>query len=143
MNNLIKVTQYILTLPKLVPLFARLYFDRRVPYTLKISALAAFVYIISPLDLIPDVFLGFGLIDDIIFALLVIQLFIEQVPNDILEGHLEALNIEPGSFVYTAKEGLLALSTSFSTIFGFISKNRNSLIKKYSSSKRKGDKDNE
>ena len=44
---------------------ARLIFDRRVPFWVKLVPVFSLVYIFSPIDLIPDVLLGPGQLDDL------------------------------------------------------------------------------
>jgi uncharacterized membrane protein YkvA (DUF1232 family) len=75
-------------------LFISMWFDRRMPWWLKVSAISGMVYIFSPLDVIPDIS-GVGLLDDIIVALLIMQAFVEYAPQDVLEYHCERLKIRP------------------------------------------------
>jgi uncharacterized membrane protein YkvA (DUF1232 family) len=74
----------------------RLLFDSRVPIFPKLIILAAAVYVISPVDLIPDVILGLGQLDDIGVVLLAIALFIELCPRAIVEEHRRAIAAESG-----------------------------------------------
>lgn len=133
MKKIFKVWSHILNLPKLLPLFWRLYKDRRISMWLKIAALAGFVYIISPLDLIPDLLTGIGWLDDTIFALLIVQMFIESAPTNIVEEHATALNLSKDKLVLTAREGLSDLSESYHTIYNLINNNKSRLIKRFAS----------
>jgi len=67
-----------------IVLTGRLMVDRRVGGMLKLIPLAMIAYIISPLDLIPDVFLPFGIVDDISALLVGLQLFIHSAPPDVV-----------------------------------------------------------
>jgi len=54
-----------LLVPNLVKLVVRLLGDRRVPVRKKVLLGAALLYVISPIDLIPDFIVGFGRVDDV------------------------------------------------------------------------------
>lgn len=62
----------------------RLLRDGRVPIYAKLAFLLPLVYVISPLDFIPDVFLGIGQLDDLGIILLGMQLLQQLTPGDIL-----------------------------------------------------------
>ena len=74
----------------------RLFFDPRVPVFPKLILPAALAYIVSPVDLIPDVILGLGQVDDVAIAFLAIRLFIELCPPAIVEEHRAAIAAESG-----------------------------------------------
>ena len=59
--------------------------DERVPLTAKIVPALVAAYVLSPLDLIPDVFLGLGQLDDLAIFMLGLQLFINVCPPEIVE----------------------------------------------------------
>ncbi len=69
----------------------RLFFDPRVPWITKIIPPAALIYILSPIDIIPDLSLGLGQLDDLAVLLLGIKLFIELAPAEVVREHLIAL----------------------------------------------------
>ena len=69
----------------------RLFWDSRVPLWAKLIPPAALAYVIFPLDIIPDVALGLGQLDDLAVLLLGIKLFIEVSPPDVVREHLRAL----------------------------------------------------
>jgi len=69
----------------------RLFWDSRVPLWTKLIPPAALAYVISPVDLIPDVALGLGQLDDLAVLLLGLKLFIEVAPPDVVREHLRAL----------------------------------------------------
>ena len=74
----------------------RLLRDSRVPLFPKLIILAAAIYVISPVDLIPDVILGLGQLDDLGVAMLAIALFIELCPRAIVDEHRRAIAAEAG-----------------------------------------------
>ena len=56
---------FLMFLPNMVKLLGRLLKDARVPTAEKALFIAAIVYVVSPIDLIPDVFPFIGQVDDI------------------------------------------------------------------------------
>jgi uncharacterized membrane protein YkvA (DUF1232 family) len=75
-----------------VKLILRLIRDRRVSPWLKIIPVAGLVYLISPLDLIPDIaFPVIGELDDAAVLWLTNYLFIELCPPEIVNEHVKAL----------------------------------------------------
>lgn len=82
----------------------RLIVDSRVPVFPKLILLAGAIYVISPVDLIPDVILGLGQLDDIGIIFLCIALFIELCPRAIVEEHRRAIAAEAGEPVKGADE---------------------------------------
>lgn len=73
-------------------LIARLAGDQRVPAWLKVTipTLVA-VYLLSPVDILPDVIPGLGQLDDLAVILLGIKLFIDMSPADVVRQHLDDL----------------------------------------------------
>jgi len=69
----------------------RLFRDHRVPWGLKLIPPATLLYLLSPVDILPDLALGLGQLDDIAVILLGIKLFIELAPVDVVREHLRAL----------------------------------------------------
>jgi len=69
----------------------RLFWDRRVPLWTKLIPPAALGYVLFPIDIVPDVALGLGQLDDIAVLLLGVKLFIELAPSDVVREHLLAL----------------------------------------------------
>ncbi len=69
----------------------RLFWDQRVPLWTKLIPPAALAYVISPIDVIPDVALGLGQLDDVAVLLLGVKLFIELAPPEVVREHLLAL----------------------------------------------------
>jgi uncharacterized membrane protein YkvA (DUF1232 family) len=82
----------------------RLLRDSRVPIFPKLILLAGAIYVISPIDLIPDVILGLGQLDDIGIAFLTIALFIELCPRALVDEHRTAIAAEAGKPIQPADE---------------------------------------
>ena len=85
----------LLNMHKTGKLFCRLAIDRRVPWLLKLYAVSGLIYFFSPLDVVPHDFTGFGLVDDIIVALVIMQAMIEMSPPAVVDEHCERLGIDP------------------------------------------------
>jgi uncharacterized membrane protein YkvA (DUF1232 family) len=65
----------------------RLMQDPRVPILPKLIIPAAILYVLSPIDLIPDFILGLGQVDDLAIFFFSIKFFIAMCPPDIVEEH--------------------------------------------------------
>jgi uncharacterized membrane protein YkvA (DUF1232 family) len=70
----------------------RLLRDRRVPWLAKLVPLIVLIYILSPIDLIPDFVLGLGQLDDLTVLILGIQVFILVSPYAIVQQHRDELD---------------------------------------------------
>jgi hypothetical protein len=62
-----------------------------VPFWTKLIPPAVLIYILSPVDFLPDVALGLGQLDDLAILLIGTKLFIELAPADVVREHLAAL----------------------------------------------------
>lgn len=69
----------------------RLMLDGRVSFLPKLILPIILFYILSPLDVIPDVLVGLGQLDDIALIFLGIKLFIHLCPPDIVAEHRRSL----------------------------------------------------
>jgi uncharacterized membrane protein YkvA (DUF1232 family) len=58
-----------------------------VSFWLKLIPLAVLVYLLSPLDLLPDPFLGLGHLDDLGVAILLLRTFVSLAPREIVSEH--------------------------------------------------------
>ena len=75
-----------------VKLILRLIGDRRVSPWLKIIPVAGVAYLLSPLDIIPDIALpGIGELDDAAILWLTNYLFVELCPPQVVNEHVKAL----------------------------------------------------
>jgi uncharacterized membrane protein YkvA (DUF1232 family) len=61
--------------------------DPRVPWAVKLLALAVAGYALSPIDLIPDFIPVIGYLDDLIIVPLGIWLVIKLIPEDVMHEH--------------------------------------------------------
>lgn len=77
----------VLVLPNVAKLLARLARDPRVPMRRKVLAGAVFVYIVSPIDLIPDLIVGIGLLDDVVLAALVLNHLLQGAGAEVVDEH--------------------------------------------------------
>jgi uncharacterized membrane protein YkvA (DUF1232 family) len=76
-----------LLIPNLVKLLLRLMRDPRVPIRRKVLVGAVLVYVISPIDLIPDFVVGFGKLDDIVVLSVAINHLMAGAESVIVEEH--------------------------------------------------------
>jgi len=65
----------------------RLLRDPRVPSWAKMIIPAAILYVLSPIDFMPDLLVGLGQLDDLAIIVLAILLFLQLVPASILREH--------------------------------------------------------
>jgi uncharacterized membrane protein YkvA (DUF1232 family) len=83
----------------------RLFWDQRVPMWTKLIPPAALAYLLFPIDLIPDVALGLGQLDDVAVLLIGVKLFIELAPPDVVREHLLALGARIEEWRVVDEEG--------------------------------------
>lgn len=83
----------------------RLFWDRRVPFWTKLIPPAALAYLFFPVDIIPDMALGLGQLDDVAVLLLGAKLFIELSPPDVVREHLLALGAKIKEWRVVEEEG--------------------------------------
>ena len=69
-------------------LIFRLMLDRRVPVWSKLIIPGGLVYVLSPIDFLPDIIPILGWLDDIIAIVITLTLFLLSIPSDILREHL-------------------------------------------------------
>jgi uncharacterized membrane protein YkvA (DUF1232 family) len=70
--------------------------DPEVPFYLKLLPFIGFVYLLSPIDFIPDVFVGLGQLDDLTVLLVGSKIFIELAPPHIVAKHRQAIRAGDG-----------------------------------------------
>lgn len=68
-------------------LSGRLLLDRRVGSGTKLIPLLMALYILSPIDLLPDVLLPFGVVDDLGALVFGLQMFIHNAPPEVVEEY--------------------------------------------------------
>jgi uncharacterized membrane protein YkvA (DUF1232 family) len=83
----------------------RLLRDSRLPGWVKLIPVAGLIYLISPIDLIPDLMLpGVGEIDDLAVLLIALKMFIELSPPGLVREHLQSLSRKKGR-AQTTRQG--------------------------------------
>ncbi|HEV7698637.1 MAG TPA: DUF1232 domain-containing protein [Pyrinomonadaceae bacterium] len=83
----VRLKSFVMFLPNMVILLGRLLKDARVPTAEKALFLAAIVYVISPLDFIPDIFPFIGEVDDLYVVALVILRLINRTDESVVRKH--------------------------------------------------------
>lgn len=86
----------VVSLVRTLRLVWRLVLDPRVPIFPKLILLGAAIYVISPVDLIPDLILGLGQLDDLGVALLAVGVFLQLCPPAVVDEHRRAIAGESG-----------------------------------------------
>lgn len=81
------MTSFLMFLPNMVRLLAGLLKDVRVPTAEKALFLAAIVYVISPIDFIPDVFPFIGQVDDLYLVALVLLRLLNKTDESVVREH--------------------------------------------------------
>jgi len=79
----------LLLIPNFVKLLYRLFKDGRVPKTEKALLIGAIVYVISPLDLIPDFIPFIGEVDDLYLIALTLLRLLNRAPAEAVNEHWE------------------------------------------------------
>ena len=82
-----RLSSFLMFLPNMVRLLAGLLKDVRVPTAEKALFLAAIVYVISPLDFIPDVFPFIGQVDDLYLVALVLLRLLNKTDESVVRSH--------------------------------------------------------
>jgi len=75
----------------------RLLHDERISPWIKAIPVAILLYILSPIDLVPDLLLGLGQLDDIVAILLGLKLFLDMCSPKVVEQHWHALTSKASS----------------------------------------------
>lgn len=79
-----------------VRLVFRLIRDPEVPFYLKIVPFATMVYLLIPVDLLPDVAPVLGQIDDVAFLLAGSKIFLELAPAHVVARHMREIREQDG-----------------------------------------------
>jgi uncharacterized membrane protein YkvA (DUF1232 family) len=77
--------------------------DPEVPFYLKLLPFIGFVYLLSPIDFVPDLFLGLGQLDDLTVLLVGSKIFMELAPPHIVARHRQAIRTSDG---FTDSDGI-------------------------------------
>lgn len=70
--------QYIMVLPDLIHLLTKLFLDKNVPLKTKLYIIGGVGYLFSPVDILPDIVPGIGLIDDLLVTVVVLHKIINS-----------------------------------------------------------------
>jgi uncharacterized membrane protein YkvA (DUF1232 family) len=81
------VTDAVLMMPNIIKLIGRLLKDPRVPRRAKITLGLAAAYVMSPIDLLPEVIPVLGWADDVIIVMFAIDSLIERAGRSVVEEH--------------------------------------------------------
>jgi uncharacterized membrane protein YkvA (DUF1232 family) len=101
------VTDAVFMLPNIVKLVGRLIKDPRVPRRAKITLGLAAAYVVSPIDLIPEVIPVVGWADDVVLMMFAIDALIDRAGTDIVEEHWDG----PGDLLALVRD-VVSLSRS-------------------------------
>lgn len=82
-----RMGSFLMFLPNMVKLLGRLLKDARVPGAEKALFVAAIVYVISPIDFIPDVFPFIGQVDDIYVVALTLLRLLNRTDASVVREH--------------------------------------------------------
>lgn len=82
-----RMSNFLMFLPNLAKLLARLLRDARVPTAEKALFLGAIVYFIMPVDIIPDIFPFIGQVDDIYLIALTLLRLVNRTDDRIVRQH--------------------------------------------------------
>ena len=70
--------------------------DPEVPFYLKLVPFTAVIYLLWPIDLLPDVLLGLGQLDDLTALLVSSKVFIEMAPPHVVARHMDEIRMNDG-----------------------------------------------
>jgi uncharacterized membrane protein YkvA (DUF1232 family) len=84
----VRLARLILKLPTYARVVWGIVRDPRTPVGLKALLVAALVYVVSPVDLVPDAIPILGQADDLTVLLLVLDLFIQNAPAEVRAEHM-------------------------------------------------------
>lgn len=82
-----RMRNFLMFLPNMVMLLGRLLKDARVPTAEKALFLGAIIYVISPIDLIPDIFPFIGQVDDIYVVALTLLRLVNRTDETVVREH--------------------------------------------------------
>lgn len=99
------LTDAVLMMPNIIKLVGRLLRDPRVPRRAKITLGLAAAYVVSPIDLIPEVIPVVGWADDVVIILFAIDSLIERAGREVVEEHWDG----PGDLLALVRD-VVALS---------------------------------
>ena len=81
---MIKGILLLLKSPRLLLLIPSLIFNKQVPLKLKVFFILAVIYLLSPIDVLPDILPILGRIDDLLILLISVTTLLGMVPENVL-----------------------------------------------------------
>jgi len=84
--------RFLLNLPNFVRLYWRLLCDPRVSVWPKALLVLSGLYVLSPLDFIPDVMPFIGEVDDLLIVILACRLFMYLCPREVVREHVRRID---------------------------------------------------
>lgn len=69
----------------------RLFWDRNVNTSTKLIPLLAVIYVLSPIDLLPDIIPALGVTDDVGVFIVALDFFIRSAPENVVRRHRDIL----------------------------------------------------
>lgn len=88
-NKYKNVQRYVVLIPDILALLLRLYKDNRVHKEIKINISIALVYLLCPIDILPDVVPFLGTIDDVAVTFFILQRVLCDIPEDVILDNWE------------------------------------------------------
>ncbi len=79
-------------LPNFVRLYGRLFRDARVSMWPKALLILSLLYVLSPIDIIPDVIPFYGEVDDLVVLIVVCRLFMYMCPREVVREHVRRID---------------------------------------------------
>lgn len=73
--------------------------DKDVSIFKKIMVVSMLIYVFSPLDLVPEIVLGFGFIDDALLAVYIISLISSELDKYIVEQDGESIRVDKENII--------------------------------------------
>jgi uncharacterized membrane protein YkvA (DUF1232 family) len=113
------VEEYLRSLPQLVRAFSLGLLHPRVSGWMKLYAVSGIVYFFSPLDIVPDFITGVGFLDDAIYMLLIMQVFLRSIDREVLAQILGGA--AESSVFFDVREGLDAFRRTFGDLYDRVS----------------------
>jgi len=91
-QNGLRVLRFIQNIPQFVRLYWRLLRDARVSIWPKALLVLAGIYVLSPIDIIPDMIPFIGEVDDLVIVIAACRLFIYLCPREIVQEHVRRID---------------------------------------------------
>ena len=88
----VRAFRFIQNIPQFIRLYWRLLHDRRVSIWPKALLVLSLFYVVSPIDIIPDVIPFLGEIDDLVVVIAVCRPFIYLCPRDVVQEHVRRID---------------------------------------------------